>query len=77
MPRVEITLPEELYAEFERAIEEEFMNRDEAIEELLSAGIDAYRPGSEEPNPEAEFAEEFADEMWDTADDPMADDDSI
>jgi len=75
MPRVEVSLPEELYAEFEQLVEEEFVNRDEAVEELLSAGMNAYRPEIEETDPESEFAQEYAEDMWDSTEDPAADDD--
>ncbi|HKJ59080.1 MAG TPA: ribbon-helix-helix protein, CopG family [Halobacteriales archaeon] len=68
MPEIEVTLPEEVYAEFERIAEEEFVNREEAIEELLAAGVDAYtRDYAVE---ETDFAEEYADDMWHTAGEP-------
>ena len=68
MPEIEVTLPEEVFTEFERIAEEEFVNREEAVEELLSAGVDAYtRDYSVE---ETDFAEEYADDMWDTAGGP-------
>lgn len=67
MPQIEVSLPEELVSQFERMIDEEFVNRDEAVEELLTAGIDAYTREFEETS-ESDIAEEYADDMWDTAD---------
>lgn len=73
MPNIEVSLSEELYSQFERMIEEEFVNRDEAVEELLSAGIDAYSREFDEPE-ESDIAEEFAGDMWDTAEGPRGED---
>lgn len=44
MPQVEITIPEHLEMQITQLIEQgEFVNREEAIEDLLSAGIRAYK----------------------------------
>ena len=72
MPQIEVSLPEEVLAEFERLAEEEFVNRDEAVEELLSAGVDAYTRSYD--TEEVDFAEEYADDMWDTAGGPEGSD---
>ena len=72
MPQIEVTLPEEVYAEFERLAESEFLNREEAIEELLTAGVDAYTREYEVE--EVDFAEEYAQDMWDTAGGPDGND---
>ena len=69
MPTVEVSLPTDLEAEFERVASEEFVNEEEAAEELLRLGIDAYSHGSGD-EVEPDFAEEYADEMFDTAEDP-------
>jgi len=69
MPTVEVSLPTDLEAEFERVASEEFVNREEAAEKLLMLGIDAYATTGDEPE-ETDFAEEYADEMFDTAEDP-------
>jgi hypothetical protein len=71
MPTVEVSLPTDLEAEFERVATDEFVNREEAAEELLRLGIDAYATGSTTEEP-TDFAEEYADEMFDTAEDPGA-----
>jgi metal-responsive CopG/Arc/MetJ family transcriptional regulator len=69
MPEIEASLSEELYGQFERMIGEEFVNRDEAVEELLTAGIDAYTREFEEPE-ESDIAEEYASDIFDTAGGP-------
>ncbi|MEF8818228.1 MAG: hypothetical protein V5A31_02445 [Haloferacaceae archaeon] len=69
MPTIDVSLPTDLEAEFERVASEEFVNREEAAEELLKLGIDAYEVEPSEPE-ETDFAEEYADEMFDTAEDP-------
>ena len=47
MPKVEINLPEHLEMRITRLIDRgEFVNREEAFEALISAGIRAYESGS-------------------------------
>lgn len=68
MPTVEVSLPQDVYAQFERLVEEEFVSHEEAVEELLNAGLDAYdQPETENTAPD--MADEYADDMWDTAQD--------
>ena len=44
MPKVEITIPEHLEMQIAQMVEQgEFLNREEAIEELLSTGLRAYK----------------------------------
>ncbi|MCW8172706.1 MULTISPECIES: ribbon-helix-helix domain-containing protein [Natrialba] len=44
MPKVEITIPEHLEMQIAQMVERgEFVNREEAIEDLLSTGIKAYK----------------------------------
>ena len=44
MPKVEITVPEHLEMQIAQLVEKgEFLNREEAIEDLLSTGIKAYK----------------------------------
>ena len=53
MPRVEITIPEHIEMQITQLVEQgEFLNREEAIEELISTGMKAYKtsgPDEEEP----------------------------
>ena len=72
VPTIEVSIPEEVLSEFERLVEQEFVNRDEAIEQLLTAGVDAYTRDYEAD--EIDFAEEYADDMWDTAGGPNGSD---
>ena len=53
MPKIEITIPEHLEMKIMQMVERgEFVNREEAIEDLLSTGIKAYQtsgPMDDEP----------------------------
>ncbi|WP_336002447.1 DUF7120 family protein [Halorientalis halophila] len=71
MPTVEVSLPQDVHAQFERVVDEEFVTEEEAVEELLSAGLDAYtRDVSSDDRGATDVADEYADDMWDTAEDP-------
>ena len=71
MPTVEVSLPTDLKAEFDRVASDEFVNEEEAAETLLRLGIDAYSVDTDTDD-QTDFAEEYADEMFDTAEDPSA-----
>ncbi|WP_436910593.1 ribbon-helix-helix domain-containing protein [Halosimplex marinum] len=44
MPKVDLTIPEHLEMRIAQLVEQgEFLNREEAIEDLLSTGIKAYK----------------------------------
>ena len=44
MPKVEISIPEHIEMQIVQMVEQgEFLNREEAIEDLLAAGIKAYK----------------------------------
>ena len=44
MPKVEITIPEHVEMQITQLVEQgEFLNREEAIEELVSTGLKAYK----------------------------------
>ena len=48
MPKVEITIPEHLEMQIVQFVEQgEFVNREEAVEELLTAGVKAYKTSGE------------------------------
>lgn len=76
MGQIEIDLPEDLYTRFQHLAEEEFITEEEAVEELLARGLDAYTFEAE-VDEGTDIAEEFAGDMWDTADEPMEDDDDF
>jgi hypothetical protein len=70
MATVEVSLPEDVYTNLERLAEEEFVSREAAVEELLSMGLDAYAHNTGDEIEETDLADEYADDMWDTAEDP-------
>lgn len=44
MPKIEITIPEHLEMQIAQLVEQgEFVNREEAIDELLATGVKAYK----------------------------------
>jgi hypothetical protein len=70
--KIEISLPNDTYAEFERLVDEEFLTRERAIEELLSMGLSAYGPaGSSDADSSAPldsgFGEGAENNLWDTS----------
>jgi len=62
MPKVEITIPEHIEMQITQLVEQgEFLNREEAIEELLSTGMKAYKasgPAEEEEGPGPGYEED-------------------
>lgn len=43
MPRVEVNLPDQVNDQIDRLVDQgEFLNRDQAVEELLSMGVSTY-----------------------------------
>jgi Arc/MetJ-type ribon-helix-helix transcriptional regulator len=45
MPEVEVSLPDRIDSEIARLVDQgEFLNREQAVEELLSMGVSAYAP---------------------------------
>jgi len=58
MPKVEITIPEHLEMQIAQLVEQgEFVNREAAIEDLLSAGMKAYKTSGPTDEEDAEFEE--------------------
>jgi len=59
MPKVEITVPEHLEMQIAQLIEQgEFVNREEAIQELLSTGLRAYKTSGPIEEEEPGFEDE-------------------
>jgi Arc/MetJ-type ribon-helix-helix transcriptional regulator len=55
MPKVEITVPEHLEMQIAQMVEQgEFVNREEAIEELLSTGLKAFKTSGPQDEDAAE-----------------------
>ncbi|MDS0295051.1 MULTISPECIES: DUF7120 family protein [Halogeometricum] len=76
MPIVEVTLPDELLTEFEQLVDQEFVSEEQAAEELISMGIDAYNVNVvDESTPGDDFMDGAENNLFDTANDPGAADD--
>ncbi|MBX0285329.1 MULTISPECIES: ribbon-helix-helix domain-containing protein [Haloarcula] len=60
MPKVEINIPEHLEMQIAQLVEQgEFLNREEAIEDLLATGLKAYKTsGPTDEDEEPGFEEE-------------------
>jgi Arc/MetJ-type ribon-helix-helix transcriptional regulator len=59
MPKVEINIPEHLEMQMTQMIEQgEFVNREEAVEDLLAAGLRAYRTGSNMDDDDGAFEDD-------------------
>ena len=73
MPSAEVTLPDRVYSEITSLVEQgEFINEEQAIEELLSMGISAF--GTTESEPEETGEELFTQAVEDQQDPAMLDD---
>ncbi|WP_254862577.1 ribbon-helix-helix domain-containing protein [Halovivax gelatinilyticus] len=59
MPKVELTIPEHLEMQIAQMVERgEFVNREEAVEDLLSTGIKAYKTSGPQQNEEPGFEDD-------------------
>lgn len=68
MPDVEVSLPDRIDSEIDRLVNQgEFLNREQAVEELLTMGVSAYAPTEEEDQEEKLFTQ-----MTDDQQDPAA-----
>ena len=70
MPKISISLPDRIESEIDRLIEQgEFVNRDQAIEELLSMGVSAYDTDTEQEQvgPEDELFSQTVEDQQDPA----------
>jgi len=74
VPQIEVSLPEQTEIEIERLVERgEFINREQAVEELLSMGVSTYRTADDASSEEMD-ADVF-DRVSDEQRDPALDDD--
>lgn len=70
MPEVEVSLPDRIESDIERLVEQgEFLNRERAVEELLTMGMSAYETTGE---PAGEVDEEMFTGTFDEQQDPAA-----
>lgn len=68
MADVEVTLPDRIDSEIDHLVARgEFLNREQAVEELLSMGISAYATTSETQEPEEEFFTQMTEDQQDPA----------
>jgi Arc/MetJ-type ribon-helix-helix transcriptional regulator len=59
MPRVDLTVPEHLEMQIAQLVEQgEFVDRNEAVEELLSTGLKAYKTSGPMDDEEPEYEDE-------------------
>ena len=73
MPDVEMSLPDRIDSEIDRLVEQgDFLNREQAVEELLTMGVSAYAPTEEA---EETGGEDLFTQMTDDQTDPAARDD--
>ncbi len=75
MSRVKVSLPDQTASEISRLVEQgEFLNEDQAIEELLTLGVQAYETDeSQEP----ELGEDEFSTMTDEQTDPALQDEDL
>ncbi|MFQ3318279.1 MAG: Arc/MetJ-type ribon-helix-helix transcriptional regulator [Natronomonas sp.] len=67
MPEVEVSLPDRIDSEINRLIQQgEFLNREQAVEELLSMGVSAYAP-TEETEQEEDLFTQMTEDQQDPA----------
>ena len=68
MSEVEVSLPDRIDSEIARLVEQgEFLNREQAIEELLSMGVSAYAPAETTDDPDENLFTQMTDDQQDPA----------
>ena len=68
MSEVEVSLPDRIDSEIARLVEQgEFLNREQAIEELLSMGVSAYAPAETSDDPDEDLFTQMTDDQQDPA----------
>jgi Arc/MetJ-type ribon-helix-helix transcriptional regulator len=75
MPKISISLPDRIENDIDRLVEQgEFVNRDQAVEELLTMGVSAYETTDEPAESPAED-DMFSQTVEDQQDPAIHDDD--
>ncbi len=73
MTQIEVSLSDQTESELTRLVEQgEFINRDQAVEKLLSRGLSAYQTTEEDPT--TEMDENMFEQMTDEQQDPALQD---
>lgn len=76
MPKIAVSLPDRIESDIDRLVEQgEFVNRDQAVEELLTMGVSAYETTSDEPTTTAAEDDMFSQTVEDQQDPAIQDDD--
>lgn len=64
MPESEVTLPDRISGDIDRFVEEgEFLNWDQAVEELLTLGLSAYQSDNETTEEDTVFTSSVEDQQ--------------
>jgi len=68
MPEVEVSLPDRIDSEIARLVDQgEFLNREQAVEELLSVGVSAYATAESTDEPDEDLFTQMTDDQQDPA----------
>lgn len=68
MPNVEVPLPDRIDSEIDRLVEQgEFLNREQAVEELLTMGVSAYAPTDDTDQTEEDLFTQMTEDQQDPA----------
>ncbi|MBX0295462.1 ribbon-helix-helix domain-containing protein [Haloarcula nitratireducens] len=77
MSRIKVSLPDQVDSDIDRLVEQgEFINRDQAVEELLSRGISAYNTTTEDDTTDVDD-DMFGQTTNEQQDPAMQDDDEL
>jgi hypothetical protein len=66
MPKIEVSLSDDVHFQFERMVDEEFVTEEQAVEELLTAGLEAYNATSGPVDDRSGFEEGIEGNLFDT-----------
>lgn len=77
MPKFELNLSDDLYSELQQLAEQEFVSEEQAVEELLTSGIEAYNVTIVDDDPENDLMQGTENNLFDTAADPGDIDDDV
>ncbi|MBV0903217.1 ribbon-helix-helix domain-containing protein [Haloarcula salina] len=76
MSKIKVSLPDQVDSDIQRLVEQgEFLNRDQAVEDLLKRGISAYQTTTE--STEETLDEEIFDQTASEQQDPAMQDDFL
>jgi hypothetical protein len=67
VPQIEVSLSEDTHFQFQRMVDEEFVTEEQAIEELLTAGLEAYQNGPAEEETREGYSQGAEDNLFDTS----------